>query len=190
MSPKQRFKVYARLLRLYPANYRKRYGEQLLQTIADMVDDAPSASEKFTVWLRISLDFPITVCRQHFQVIGDRMNAKKQNNVGRNALVSAALFLVPIIMLTANRMLMLSGPGRGIPTNYLAIAAHLFPILAITFAGFTLYRLLESNKATRPTVRQIVPLALVCLLSLLFLSWAISEDVRYYSLMHYSGASL
>jgi hypothetical protein len=184
MNPKQRFKVYSRLLSLYPTSYRKHYGEQLLQTIADMVDDAPSAPEKFNVWLRISLDFPITVCREHIQVIGDRMNAKKQYNVGRNTLVSTGLFLLPIIILTVNRMLMISGPGRNIPSYYLAIASNSFPTLAIVLAGFTLYRLLRGHKATRPTLRQVAPLVVVCLLSLLFLAWAISEDIRYYSLTH------
>lgn len=182
MSPRQRFKVYARLLRLYPASYRKRYGKQLLQTIADMVDDAPSVPEKLNVWLRISLDFSLTVCREHFQVIGDRMNAKKQYNVGRNTVVSVGLFLLPIIMLTVNRMLMLSGPGRGIPTYYLVIATAIFPILAIALAGFTLYRF--RRMAMRPSVRQAVPLAFVCLVSLVFLSWIILENIRYYYLTH------
>jgi len=184
MNPKQRFKGYARLLSLYPAGYRKRYGEQLLQTIADMVDDAPSASEKFIVWLRISLDFPVTVCKEHFQVIGDRMNTNKSYNAGRNTFVSAGLFLLPIIMLTVNRMLMLSGPGRGIPTYYLVVASSIFPILAIVVAGSAMYRLLRGNKATRPNLRQIAPLAFVCLASLVFLSWILLEDIRYYNLTH------
>jgi hypothetical protein len=183
MSPRQRFKVYARLLSLYPVNYRKQYGEQLLQAIADMVDDAPSASEKCMVWLRISLDFPLTVCKEHFQVIGDRMNANKRYYVGRNTLISAAFFLLPVIMLLVNRMLMLSGPGRGIPTYYLVITTSIFPVLAAVLAGFTLHRVWRGNGAGRPSLRQALPLGLICLVSLLFLAKIILENIRYYDLM-------
>jgi small-conductance mechanosensitive channel len=184
MKPVRRFRVYAKLLYLYPATYRKRYGAQLLQTVSDMVDDAPSAFGRYAVWLRISLDFPVTLCKEHFQTIGENMYAKMNLNITRNAVIGAALFLLPIIMLTINRMLMLSGPGRGIPTYYLVITSAVFPILAIVLSGFTLYILWRSSKATRPNLRQVVPLAFVCLASLLFLSWIISENIRYYNLTH------
>ena len=184
MNPKQRFKVYAKLLSLYPASYRNRYGKQLLQAIADMVDDAPSASEKCIVWLRICLDFPITVCKEHFQVIGDRMNAKNHHDIHRNALISVGLFLLPIIMLAINHMLILSGPGRSVPAYLYYLVVIPFPLLAITLAGFTLYKLLRGNKATRPSLRQVVPLALVCLISLAFLSWIILDNIRIYNLTH------
>lgn len=185
MSPRRRFKIYATLLSLYPASYRKQYTEQILQTVADMIDDAPSTSEKFTTWVRICLDFPVTLCKEHFQIIGDHMNThNKPYKVGHKALMSAGLFLLPIAMLTVNRLLMLSGPGRGIPTYYLVITSVIFPLLAIAMSGFTLYRLLRSPGTARLNLRQVTPLACICLLSLAFLAWIISEEIRYYILTH------
>jgi|GEM_PF-2720969 len=184
MSPARRFRIYRRLLNLYPAAFRREYGEQLLQTIADMVDDAPSPAERFAVWLRISLDFPLTVCKEHFQVIGDRMKAKKQQGVGRVTLISTALFLLPIIIVTINRLLMLSGPRRGVPTYYLIVTSAIFPLLAVALAGSTLLRLWRGNGAVRPSLRQAGPLVFILLASLVLLCWIISQDISYYNLTH------
>jgi len=185
MSPKQRFKVYAKLLYLYPSSYRKQYGQQLLQTIADMVDDAPSTQERLTVWLRISLDLPVAVCKEHFQVIGDFMYARNKHQVNRNTIVSGALLLLPVILVAINRMLMLSGPGRGMPTYSLIVVTTMFPVLAVGLSGFTLYTVLRSDKKLRTNnLRQSWPLGLVFAASLLLLTFIIQEQVRFYMLTH------
>lgn len=185
MKPARRFKVYAKLLYLYPSPYRKRYGEQLLQTVADMVDDAPSTYEKFIAWLRISLDFPITVCKEHFQVIGDFMYAKNNYQINRNTLISGALILLPIILVAINRMLMLSGPGRGMPTYTLIVVTTVFPVLAVGLSGFTLYTLLRSDKKFRTNnLRRSWLLGLVFAASLLLLTFIIWEQARFYLLTH------
>lgn len=185
MSPGKRFKVYAKLLYLYPSSYRKQYGEQLLQTIADMVDDAPSPSAKAAVWIRISFDLLITAGKEHFEVIGDFMTAKKNYNANRNALISGLLLLLPIVALAINRALMISGPGRGVPTYLLVMAAVIFPVLAITLAGFTLHTLLRSTKGPLSgRLRRVWPLTLVCLASLVFLALIVWDYIRFYTLTH------
>ena len=186
MSPKQRFfKVYAKLLYLYPSSYRKQYQEQLLQTVADMVDDAPSTYQRFIVWLRIGLDLPVTVCKEHFQVIGDFMHARNNHQIKRNTFISGALLLLPIILVAINRMLMLSGPGRGLPTYSLIVVTTMFPVLAVGLSGFTLYTLLRSDKKLRTNnLRQSWPLGLVFAASLLLLMFIIQEQVRFYMLTH------
>jgi len=185
MSPKQRFKVYAKLLYVYPSGYRKQYGQQLLQTVADMVDDAPSTYERFIVWLRIGLDLPATVCKEHFQVIGGFMYAKNSHQINRNTLVSGALFLLPVILLTINHMLILSGPGRGLPAHPFIVATTIFPVLAVGLSSFTLYTLLRSDKKLRTNnLRRSWPLGLVFAASLLLLTFIIREQINFYLLTH------
>ncbi len=185
MSPKQRFKVYAKLLYLYPSGYRKQYGEQLLQTVADMVDDAPSTYERFIVWLRIGLDLPVTACKEHFQIIGDFMYAKNNHQINRNTFISGVLILLPVILVAINRMLMLSGPGRGMPTYPLIVITTIFPVLAVGISGFTLYTLLRSDKKLRTNnLRKSWPLGLVFAASLLLLTLIIREQINFYLLTH------
>lgn len=61
-GPEQRFPRYRQLLKLYPDAYRQQYEEQMLQTLADMLDD-PERS-KTTVWLRTIADLPISAAQQ------------------------------------------------------------------------------------------------------------------------------
>jgi len=169
MKPARRFKIYAKLLYLYPPNYRRQYGQQLLQTIADMVDDAPSAGARFAVWLRISFDLPITICKEHFLTIGENMYTKQNLHTNRNAVIGGALLLLPVALLAINRSLMLSGPGRGIPTYLLIKSTTILPALAVMLSGFTLYRLLRSDRKVQANhLRQACVLAIVCVLSLAF----------------------
>lgn len=185
MSPKQRFKVCAKLLYLYPSGYRKQYGEQLLQTIADMVDDAPSTYERFIVWLRVGFDFPITLCKEYFQLIGDYMYARSNHQINRNTLISGTLILLPIALVAINRMLMLSGPGRGMPTYPLIVATTIFPVLSVGLSGFTLYALLRNDKKFRTNnLRQSWLLGLVFAASLLILTFMIREQVNFYFLTY------
>jgi len=67
----RRFPRYSALLRLYPARYRKEYGEQMLQTLADMLDDPEQ--RKFSVWARTALDLPFSIIRQQITYTGVAM---------------------------------------------------------------------------------------------------------------------
>jgi hypothetical protein len=58
----RRFPHYRRLLKLYPANYRHDYEAQMLQTLADMLDD-PERS-RTAVWISALLDLPVSAARQ------------------------------------------------------------------------------------------------------------------------------
>lgn len=62
MSLPRRFPTYRKLLRLFPAAYRRDYEDQMLQTLADMLDD-PNRS-RLSVWARTAADFPISLARE------------------------------------------------------------------------------------------------------------------------------
>jgi hypothetical protein len=91
MNLDKRFPRYTRLLKLYPAAYRKQYGLQMQQTLADMLDDPDRA--KVGVWARTIIDLPVSVAQQQCIYFGGIMTHEMPAYVKRNALVSGALLL-------------------------------------------------------------------------------------------------
>jgi hypothetical protein len=89
----KRFPVYSKFLKLYPVAYRKRYEQEMLQTTADMLDDAPSRSTKIAIWSKLAIDLPVNVSKQQLQYAGGIMHNSIPNYVKRNSLISAALLL-------------------------------------------------------------------------------------------------
>ncbi len=113
------------------------------------------------------------------------MYAKSNHQINHNTLISGVLFLLPVILVAINRMLMLSGPGRGLPTYSLIVVTTIFPVLAVGLSGFTLYTLLRSDKKLRTnSLRRSWPLGLVFAASLLLLTFMIWEQVNFYLLTH------
>jgi hypothetical protein len=50
--------LYTRLLLLYPAHYRRQYGEPMVQTFDDMLADEPTRLGRASLWLRALWDIP------------------------------------------------------------------------------------------------------------------------------------
>jgi len=96
----QRFPRYSKLLSLYPSNYRQNYGEQMLQTLADMLDD-PERS-KTAVWSRLTLDFPLSLLKQQLIYTGEVMAMDTPYYVKRSAVVGSALVAPFFIFLALN----------------------------------------------------------------------------------------
>ena len=99
---KQRFPRYARWLRLYPGAYRNRYGEEMLQTLADMLDYSVSAAERRRVWIRTVLDLPLAAAQQQLITLGETMHQSAL--IKRSSIISGALLLPFFAALTANSL--------------------------------------------------------------------------------------
>lgn len=54
----KRFPLYSKFINLYPAEYRKHYGVEILQIAADMLDDATNRSAK------LAIDLPVNLTKQ------------------------------------------------------------------------------------------------------------------------------
>lgn len=102
MELKARFPNYLRLLYLYPNAYRKLYGEQILQTLADTLDDAPQ--QKVSIWMRILLDLPISVLKRQIRYTRPSMTNNSPTYIKNGALLGAAL-LLPVFLLATARTL-------------------------------------------------------------------------------------
>jgi hypothetical protein len=126
----RRFPVYSRLLRLYPAAYYREYHQEIMQTLADMLDSAPSRSSRAHIWLRTAIDLPASATAQHITTIGGTMTHAMPVYIKRNALIGAAM-LLPFVGLIASGALQrpqLADARAWKPVLYAAI--FILPLIA------------------------------------------------------------
>lgn len=57
--------LYRYLLYLYPKTHRNAYGDQMVQTLEDMLLDQSTLYEKFTLWLRVYSELPFNIVEEH-----------------------------------------------------------------------------------------------------------------------------
>lgn len=93
---RRRFPYYSRLLRLYPAAYRRQYETQLLQTTADMLDGAAGHSERLRIWTKLIIDVPAAIAGQQLKYAGVTMKQSMPTYIKRNGLIGG-LLLVPFV---------------------------------------------------------------------------------------------
>lgn len=108
------------------------------------------------------------------------MDTKKNQATNNSLLISGTLVVLPVVLLAANRMLMVSGPGRGVPTYALTTATTIFPVLAVMISGFSLYNSLRTGKDKK---RQLLS-AIIFVASLTFLTLFAWDYMRFYNLTH------
>ena len=63
-------RIYRRLLRLYPAAFRARYGDAMISLFREQLRDARSSGERrqiASLWARCLVDIVVTVPKQHFE---------------------------------------------------------------------------------------------------------------------------
>jgi hypothetical protein len=94
----KRFPLYATAIKLYP----KPYGEQMLQTLADMPDNAPDKARRAGIWARLVFDFPFTVIGQQLSYAGGVMTHEMPKYVKRNAIIGGAMLVPFVLSLTAH----------------------------------------------------------------------------------------
>jgi hypothetical protein len=62
--------IYRRLLRLYPAAFRARFGDAMISLFREQLRDARSSGERrhiASLWARCLVDIVVTVPKQHFE---------------------------------------------------------------------------------------------------------------------------
>lgn len=99
----KRFLWYRVALRLYPSAYRRQYGEQMLQTLADMLDDQPDRASKAMVWLRVGSELPLSIVNENISNIGERAMNRLALITNKRLVggLAAALVIVSIFTLPA-----------------------------------------------------------------------------------------
>src|SRR5580700_1435846 len=101
-SLSKRFPVYSKIIKLYPNKYHKQYGQQILQTTADMLDSKPNSISKCLVWLKVVLDLPINITKQQLQYSGGIYMKDTPSYIKISSIVSGLLLVPFILALGAN----------------------------------------------------------------------------------------
>jgi hypothetical protein len=161
---KSRFPVYSKILQLYPASYRQRYEKEMLQTTADMLDDAPSTLAKIGIWSRLALDLPLNVLKQQAVYAGGIMQDEMPHFVKRNGLISGVMLLPFFAALSANSLdklinnhtLFNSWLWR---TPILGIWVIYLPTFALLLAGSTYLTYILKNPSKKSFINRILDIA-------------------------------
>lgn len=72
--------IYSALIKLYPSSYQKEYGEQMLQTLNDFLDDKTSGHTKASIWFRVLAELPVNIITEHI----NNLEEKSMNNEKRS----------------------------------------------------------------------------------------------------------
>lgn len=95
----KRFPRYSRLVRMYPKKYQQEYSDQMLQTLADMLDDAQTKRKRTLIWTRVTLDLPVSIMKQQLTSGGEVMWRDTPDYIKYNAVVAAVLLLPFFVLL-------------------------------------------------------------------------------------------
>lgn len=89
----EKYRIYRALLRLYPKSHREIYGEQIVQTLDDILSDQGRARGRLAVWLRVACELPVNIIEENLNNKGDiGMRITKINN--RQLVYGALIILV------------------------------------------------------------------------------------------------
>jgi hypothetical protein len=95
----KRFPIYETCLKLYPKCYREEYADQMVQTLADMLDDQPDKRRQLVVWLRASSELPVAIAQQNVTSIGEKaMNKLATTSNKRLAIIAGIVVAVTLVM--------------------------------------------------------------------------------------------
>jgi len=98
----QRYRVFSAFLKLYPPDYRNRYGQEILQLTADMLDEAPGRFARLLIWSRVLADLPLNIIVQQCSYVGGIMYKDTPGYIKRNGVVAGVMLLPFVGALVAN----------------------------------------------------------------------------------------
>jgi hypothetical protein len=90
---RESYKIYRALLRLYPKEHREAYGQQMVQTLDDILSDQHSLHGRFSVWLRIAYELPVNILEENLNSMGE-ISVNKLTKISNRRLLYGALALL------------------------------------------------------------------------------------------------
>jgi hypothetical protein len=98
----KRFPIYSKVIKLYPLAYRKRFGDEVMQTTADLLDEVPSLPGRLAIWAHLAVDIPLTIAKQQLHYAGGIIHTETPRYIKRNSLFSGILLIPFFTALLAN----------------------------------------------------------------------------------------
>ncbi len=89
-------RVYRAALHLYPKAHREAYGEQMAQTLEDILAEQPDRLNRFIVWVRVACELPINVVEENSNNIGE-VSMNKLTKVSNKQLMYGVLVALVVI---------------------------------------------------------------------------------------------
>ncbi len=103
----EKYRIYQACLHLYPKQHRQAYGQQMVQTLDDILSDQNSNFGRFAVWLKVSIELPINAFEENISNIGEisvnkltKITAKQYTYAASALLIIGSLVLLGISALT------------------------------------------------------------------------------------------
>jgi len=135
--------IYSFLLLVYPREFRREYGPQMVLLLRDCRGDAHTASARARLWLRTLLDLARTAPREHLN------NLKKGNNFMRN-LRNDILAIGGCLLIIIGALLLLNY-GRSHQVSSILLFGYVLDALAFTgIVGNVIVFLLVKLTSLRP----------------------------------------
>jgi len=87
-------------MRLYPKQHRQAYGQQMVQTLDDILSDQDTSFGRFAVWLKVSVELPINAVEENLSSIGEiSVNKLTKITAKQYTYAASALFIVSSLVL-------------------------------------------------------------------------------------------
>jgi len=146
-----KFSLYEQLLRLYPKSYKQQYGDQMCQTLKDMLDDAADGTERKKIWARAITELPTSIAKAQFSYVGGIMQNETPHYVKQTGLMASLLvvpFFLAFIANTVDNLLF----GHNLYSSWLwntpvlVTWILLLPSLALVLSGGSLLRFIFWDK--------------------------------------------
>lgn len=179
----KRFPKYSKLLTLYPVDYQKEYKQQMLQTLADMLDDKENS--RAGVWLRATFDFPFSVAKENMIFIGHNFANETPSYVKKSSFAGAVLLLPFFNFLTLDALSSHSLYGGWfwqpwvIATWLIIMPAVAFLICSYAFVMWSIQRSKTKSIGFFKSLfdwRRNWPMTIVSILSLGIIALAVGHD--------------
>lgn len=166
-KPRPGGRVYSLLLRLYPRSHRGKFGQQMLQTVEDMLDDAPSTVEQLSVWARIIADLPLSVCKEHLESLGENMQTQSNNRIKFGTIAALLAAVIGAGFPIGNKIIVAVGTAGSSFRFPTPLDGFLLPTIALLIAGITLLAFRTSSRPKHVSVRRMWLIAIVAAIALI-----------------------
>ena len=132
-------KIYKTMLQLYPPEYRRQYGKEMIQLFQDMYHDAKSSDDNtqmFSLWMRIIPDYFISFSKEHLSNLrgGDYYMHKKFDMLGLFFWVVAGIAVFPVVLFISVNLVGILGLGSTEGESVLLWLIFI-PLLLISLIG-------------------------------------------------------
>lgn len=116
----KRYPLYELSLRLYPKQFQRRYSRQMVQTMADMLENQPNKTARGLLWIRTGLNLAYTIVQENITNLGE-------NNVNKPTLTKPLFTYKRLSIVLAAIILLMVG------ALHTRIQANIAPVLAKPF---------------------------------------------------------